>query len=186
MNGIVCLGWGSLVWDPRELALATPWFADGPAVQVEFARQSQDGRITLVLSEAAKPVPSLWAVMNTQDLVCARRQLRQREGIAEKDEGRHVGSWGYGQASPVLIPSLAEWASAHRITGVIWTNLPPKFDGVEKMPSMGEVVRYLGQLDEAQAACAERYVRRAPAQISTAYRAHIEAVLDWTVDENEL
>ena len=180
MTTIACLGWGSLVWDPRELGIQRQWFNDGPLIHVEFARQSQDGRITLVLIESANPVRSLWAVMDATNLASAKSDLRKREGIPEKNEEKHIGSWSVGQPSPPSIPSLAEWASAHGAAHVIWTNLPPKFNGEEKEPSSDQVVQYLSGLTGAQREVAERYVRLTPRQIDTTYRRHIEAALQWT------
>ncbi|GGX98833.1 hypothetical protein GCM10007160_28220 [Litchfieldella qijiaojingensis] len=180
MTTIACLGWGSLVWDPRELPIQRQWFDDGPLVHVEFARQSQDGRITLVLAETQIPVRSLWAVMDATELNSAKAQLRKREGIPEKNEVKHIGSWSTRRENPVLIPSLAGWADAHGIAHVVWTNLPPKFNGKETVPSAEQIVNYLSELTGAKRNVAERYIRFTPRQIDTEYRRHIEAVLQWT------
>jgi hypothetical protein len=177
---IACLGWGSLVWDPRELPIQRQWFKDGPLVLVEFTRQSGDGRITLVLVESACPVRSLWAIMDADTLVSARSDLRKREGISEKNEAKHIGSWSANEPSPALIPNLAEWASIQRLSHVVWTNLPPKFEGQEKTPSSKETVEYLAGLVGARRDVAERYVRSAPRQIDTAYRRCFEAAFQWT------
>lgn len=179
MITIACLGWGSLVWDSRELPIQNQWFNDGPFIHVEFARQSHDGRITLVLTETPHPVRSLWAVMDATDLATAKTDLRKREGIPEKNEAKHVGTWSSGQPSPKSIPLLAKWADIHGIAHVVWTNLPPKFNGIETTPSFAEVVKYLGGLTGAKRGVAERYVRFTPKQIDTEYRRRIEAALQW-------
>ena len=180
MTTIACLGWGSLVWDPRELAIQRQWFDDGPLINVEFARQSQDGRMTPVLVSTEKLVRSLWAVMDPVDLASAKTDLRKREGIPEKNEAKHIGSWSVGQAAPTLILGLAEWTVAHGVAHVVWTNLPPKFKGTETTPSAEQVVPYLGALTGAQREVAERYVRFTPRQVDTAYRRRIKAALQWT------
>jgi hypothetical protein len=131
------------------------------------------------LVQNAKLVRSLWAVMDAADLASAKSDLRKREGIPEKNEGKHIGAWSVGQPSPALIPSLAEWASANGLAHVIWTNLPPKFNGKEEIPSIEQVVQYLSGLTGAQREVAERYVRFTPRQIDTGYRRRIEAALEW-------
>lgn len=186
MTVIACLGWGSLVWDTRELPIQRTWFEDGPFIHVEFARQSNDGRITLVLEPDATPVRSLWAVMDTSEIEAARKTLCEREGIPPKKEHIHIGSWSSGQLSPKLIPGLPEWANARGVRHVVWTALPPKFNGIEQTPTQVQVVQYLSSLTGAQRNNAERYIRFAPKQIDTAYRRRIEAAFNWTARDASL
>ncbi len=176
---IACLGWGSLVWDPRGLPIQRQWFNDGPFIHVEFTRKSKDGRITLVLTDGATPVRSLWAVMDSTDLTSAMSDLREREEIPKTNQEKHIGSWSSGQPSPSLILDLAEWAAARGVAHVIWTKLPPKFE-IERTPSPEEVVQYLAKLVGTRRDLAERYVRLAPRQIDTTYRRRIESALQWT------
>ncbi|MCV3239293.1 hypothetical protein [Mesorhizobium sp. ZC-5] len=146
-------------------------------MRIEFARQSNDDRITLVISDAAVPIRTLWAVMDTTDLNVAKEALRQREGKPIRD---HIAHWQTGDASPAAIPNLGEWAAAHGIRAVIWTALPPKFDGTEnRIPTIDEVLAHLAGLVGNKRENAERYIRLTPRQIDTAYRRRIEAELGW-------
>ncbi|NSM75139.1 hypothetical protein [Klebsiella variicola] len=179
MARIACLGWGSLIWEPRGLPVQGKWSEDGPLISVEFARQSLDGRITLVLVEADRLVPSLWAIMESVDLTSSIEALRCREGIPIKNIEKHVCRWSAGQPSPKLIPGLSEWADTNNVDHVIWTGLPPKFNGKETLPTAETIVKYLEQLSGEQRDRAEQYIRRAPRQIDTMYRRIIELSLQW-------
>ena len=180
MARIACLGWGSLVWDPRELPIQREWFADGPFVQVEFVRQSDNGRMTLVLEASAPPVRSLWAVMDHTDIDVAREALRKREGMSRKRAAEILG-WSSDESSPELIIDLPAWAASHGVEGAVWTGLPSKFNGEERRtPTKEQVIDYLGGLRGAARDAAELYIRCAPQQIDTPYRRHIEAALGWT------
>lgn len=175
------MGWGSLIWDPRELPIQRKWFADGPFLRVEFLRQSQDDRITLVLHEAAAPVRSLWAVMDATDVDVAKAALRKREGCDIK----HIASWTRGDRNPDNIVELPKWAEAHGLEAAVWTGLLPKFGGNERAPSIDEVLTHLKSLRGAVRDVAERYVRRAPKQIDTEFRRRIEAELGWRSEGDE-
>lgn len=173
---VACLGWGSLVWDARELPIRSKWFENGPLAPVEFLRQSKDGRITLVLDQSAAPVCSLWALMDTDDLAAARGALSEREG-APVDR---IGAWNAGQDSPPLLPSLRDWAELRKVDAVIWTALSARFGGENKQVGAEEIVGYLSGLTGAMRDNAERYVRKAPVQIDTAIRRMVEQRLGWT------
>lgn len=179
MARIACLGWGSLIWDPRELPAQRTWFADGPFIHVEFIRKSANGRITLVLCGPATPVRSLWTVMDSADIATARKALKDREGCKTDD----IGVWQRGLPSPANIVELPEWAAARGIEAAIWTNLPPKFDDDKAPRTAGQIIDYLDSLRGAMRDEAERYVRYAPRQIDTAYRREIEAALGWTPED---
>ncbi|HHI0756360.1 TPA: hypothetical protein ACP4R6_005361, partial [Klebsiella pneumoniae] len=148
-------------------------------ISVEFARQSLDGRITLVLVETDRLVPSLWAIMESVDLTSSIEALRCREGIPIKNIEKHVCRWSAGQPSPKLIPGLSEWADTNNVDHVVWTGLPPKFNGKEILPTAEKIVKYLEQLSGEQRDRAEQYIRRAPRQIDTMYRRIIESSLQW-------
>jgi hypothetical protein len=179
---IACIGWGSLIWNRRNLDVDGNWRGDGPALPVEFARQSSDGRITLVLVHGFASVPTLWSAFNTRDLARARESLREREGVPCSRAGDLIVHWHQGE-NPVAEPdaTISAWAAGKNLDAAVWTNLPPKFGGIDgRVPTENEVIAYLRALQGETRLPAEEYVRRAPRQIATAYRSTIERVLGWT------
>lgn len=177
MGVIACIGWGSLVWDSDALPLASGWSSDGPAVKVEFLRQSRRGDITLVLHDSAAPVPGLWAIMRATDIRTAAGQLAAREGMPS---AMRIGTWGTGQPAPALIPDLDRWAAGHDVHAAVWTGLPVKFADQEgRVARVDEVIGYLHTLQGEALERAERYIRKAPRQILTIYRARMEAEFGW-------
>ena len=178
MTRIASIGWGSLIWSPRELPLLSCWFTDGPNLPVEFTRQATDGRITLVIDKTAKPVRTLWALLDVETISHAHEALRRRENVPEQ-RPHHIGSWQVGADAPSPLPGLEAWMRERDLSGVVWTALPSQFAGIPRSPTADEIVSYLKGLTGQTRQRAEEYIRRAPAQTDTAYRRRIEAELGW-------
>jgi hypothetical protein len=178
---IACLGWGSLVWDPRELPVQGQWFKDGPFIPIEFARQSSDGRLTLVIVSSRPTVRSLWSAFTVEDIDVARETLRSREGISKKDLEKNIGVWNCEDAESSSPPAISEWASRLQLDGVVWTALRPRFNGRDDPPTADQAVDYLRRnLSHEGRKNAERYIRMAPRQIDTPYRRRFELEFGWT------
>lgn len=178
---IACLGWGSLIWDPRSLPIRKPWFRDGPLLPIEFARQSQDYRITLVIEKEAAYVRSLWALMSINNLETAKEKLASRECIVSKNISKYIGYWEKNENSDFdFSDEVGKWAKPKGIEAVIWTALPPKFGSqIGRVPTIEEVISYLHDLPLLKISYVEEYIRRAPIQIDTDYRRKIEGEFGW-------
>ena len=180
MLDFYCLGWGSLIWDPRELPLASDWAHDGPSLPVEFARQSRDGRMTLVISENTKAIPVFSAKLRVTSLTEARERLAAREGVSQRFIKQSIGCWSYHEASDhAHTTAIRQWAEERKAVGVVWTALKPRFNGTVRMPSHREVIRHLQSLKGFERQRAKEYVCRTPDEIRTAYRERIEETLGW-------
>ena len=129
---------------------------------VEFTRQSDDGRMTLVVEARAAPLTVLWAHMVPLDLAPAVRALCNREGIADQNCSSWIGSWNRGESAPCNIADLPVWAEIHEIDAVVWTALSPRFEGKSTSPSVDEVIDYLRGLREPLRRRAREYIQRAP------------------------
>lgn len=185
---IVCIAWGSLIWEPGPLKLASDWQPDGPALPLEFVRDSDDSaELALVLHAPAPPVPTRWARLDAAGLDDAREMLRRREKI-RPEYPQWVGSLpdpappGLPAKTPAaIVACIADWMATRDVDAVVWTALPAKFAGVsERAPSPHEAAALLAGLQGDERARAEEYVRRVPADIRTLYRGVIEERLGWT------
>ncbi|NJR20609.1 MAG: hypothetical protein HC777_03625 [Hyphomonadaceae bacterium] len=113
--------------------------------QIEFARKSQDGRMTLVLDENGTVVRSLWALMDSPDLERAKAALRLREGTTKPE---YIGSYSrvdQKQPQNICVLDIETWLEKQGLDAVIWTALPFKFGNSGVFPSKDEVLAYLGE-----------------------------------------
>lgn len=185
---IGCIGWGSLLWDPRSLPLAEPFREDGPRLPIEFSRVALDGRVTLVIDPAAVAIQTYWAPLEVDTLAGAVEGLARREGIAPARRAEWVGlqtcegvTADAGQASAQTRTVMAEWLTQQALDAVVWTALPARRpDAVLSWPGTEELVSHLAGLEGRAHARAEEYIRRAPAAVETPRRARFEAAFGWT------
>lgn len=175
---IACLGWGSLIWKAAELPVASDWFAEGPLLPVEFAREGDSGELATVLCEGVAEVQVLWAFLAVDTLEAAREALREREGVPV-EQPACIGSWPSGPQSPFQ-QRIAAWAGEQELDAVVWTALPPRSGGLnQRMPSVEEALDYLRKLDLERQAHARDYIRRTPVAIDTEYRRVIAHTFNW-------
>ncbi|MCB1385166.1 MAG: hypothetical protein KDJ80_04435 [Nitratireductor sp.] len=138
--------------------------------------------MTLVVTPEAPETTVLWKALALDDLDEAIAALAEREDIREANIPYSVGYWSAGRTSDHREVSVIEaWATGRGLDAVIWTALKPRFMGESgRIPDIGQVIDSLDGLEGETRAIAERYVRRAPVQITTPYRAVIEERLGWT------
>ncbi len=174
---IAVLGWGSLIWSPRELPLRGSWSPDGPALPIEFSRISPDGRLTLAVDPVAgAPVVTMWALSASETTNDAVRDLARREGCVERWIG--YAEPATGEASCHQFPEQVDvsrdvlaWCEDARFDGVVWTALPVTFAERTGRPfTVARALDYLRSLKGERRSTALEYVRRAPDVVDTPVR----------------
>jgi hypothetical protein len=178
---IAILGWGSLIWDPRELPREGTWQTDGPVLPIEFSRVSLDCRLTLVLDDDnGEPVPTRYVPSPRADINDAIRDLKEREATRTKRIGyvdlvRQVDS--HTLPKQVAIHGrVAEWARARGFSAVVWTALPANFQNETGRPfSVRNAYDYLAALPRSARDRALKYIDNAPEEVSTPLRREIKA-----------
>ena len=180
---ISVVGWGSIVWDRRDLAIAANFEPTGPRLPVEFCRVSRDGRLTLVIDEVlGVPCITYSAVSAFDNLEGAIESLRDREGMPNT---RGVGftiprcdkqSVRAAERHPQVVKTIAAWAIAKGFDAAIWTALGSNFAEKANAPfSVRAVIRYLEKRDAKTLDATLTYVRRAPPEVQTPVRVEINS-----------
>ena len=172
---IACLGWGSLCWNPDCLPISGEWQQDGPALPLEFARVSEGGRVTLVITNSEVLLPVLWIPLAVTTLENAISVLAAREGVTSLSSIGRVPT--NGRPYPIA-DVISAWAEQKGLSGVVWTALKPGFKGDRgRVPTFEELRLHIDRLGPGPRADALEYVERAPAQIQTIYRPKLQAIL---------
>ena len=182
---IAFLGWGSLVWDPRDLRIRGEWHKDGPLLPIEFMRLSGGGRITLVIHPGAEEIQALWAYADFEELDDARENLRAREvtiteqiGFATIPECKSR-CWG----DPKILERILKWGKKKGLDAVVWTGLTENSDKFREKTEMelneDNIIKYLKTLTGETLEKAREYVKKAPEQIDTKLRRRTKQELNW-------
>ena len=187
-GGIACIGWGSLLWDPRSLPMATPFAADGPCLPIEFARVARDGRVTLVIDSDRQttPIATFWTRLEVASLDAGIEALGRRERIKPAKFGEWIGAEGVdgvsrGTASEATRSVMRAFLRDQGLAGVVWTALPSRTPaGAFARPSLEALLDHLRSLEGEALRRAEEYIRRAPSVVVTRNRARFAAELGWT------
>jgi hypothetical protein len=176
---IAVLGWGSLVWDQRELPTKGSWEEDGPLLPLEFSRVSKDGRLTLVIDLVnGKPTKTCYALSSRTDLVDAVADLRDREGTVANRIGylniidRTDSLVIYQDQDQVdVFEKIKEWAVSSNFDAVVWTALPSQFKyETGKNYSVECAIEYINSLPKSAKKIAIEYIEKAPSCVETPFR----------------
>jgi hypothetical protein len=176
---IAVIGWGSLIWCPGSLRIKTKWRSDGPKLPLEFARISQDGRLTLVIRPGAEKQPTYWAISEFDNLDDACQNLREREGCATPHIHWVTAKNGAADdVPPMVVKAVSGWRTTRELDAAIWTGLTTNWK--EKRGGRDfthkDAVRYLQELeserDRAKSTYdrAREYVENTPPLIQTKVR----------------
>ena len=122
---IAILGWGSLIWQAKELEYKKSfgWQKDGPILPIEFARISKDGRLTLVITENGTKVSVLFTLSNYQNFDEAVLNLAVREGSGKGSIGSYDKTKDKFSHDVFFKQNILDWIKDKDINALIWTNL---------------------------------------------------------------
>lgn len=172
---IAILGWGSLIWDPRELGERIgPWLRPGAVLPIEFSRISSGDRLTLVIDEQHGVwVPTQYTLSTRLTLEEAILDMSAREGTTQPDAIGFVDRRDDTRRSRSdhISDIITTWLIEQSLDAAVWTDLATNFASRRRVPfSVAAAAAYVSDLEEPRRQAALEYVRNAPVEIDTPVR----------------
>jgi hypothetical protein len=188
---IAILAWGSLTWNPRELAIVGGFDPIGPKLRLEFTRVSRDNRLTLTIDETVGVACTTFAARSAfEDLDEALTNLWKREGSEDEKlpaKIRTSGRVGFldilsGERSnkamtrhPQAVASIQRWGSDRGYSSVIWTILASNFlEEKGEAFSVDAALAHLSGLSDPERGPALEYIRNTPPEVRTPVRTAVD------------
>ncbi len=174
---IAIIGWGSLFQNPGILE-AGPFHEGGPTLPIDFARVSQDGRLTLVVDETlGTACPTYVARSDHNEIPSTVKNLADREGCKST---KHIHFFSHHdeqsmqahKTTPLVVKTISEWLLGSQYDAAVWTGLPSNFTDRSLIGpfTVPNAIQYLASLSGDKQQRAFDYIRRAPEKISTPLR----------------
>ncbi|MCK4646975.1 MAG: hypothetical protein KAU46_12045 [Candidatus Aminicenantes bacterium] len=180
---IAIIGWGSLIWDPRELPREGVWQEDGPIIKIEFSRVSRDCRLTLVVDENnGLKTKTRFAFSPRSDIEDAINDLKIREGTVKKwigyvDIKHDQNSLNYHPNQVNIHEDLKNWCRDKSIDAAVWTALLSNFFEETKLKfSVHNALKYIESLSKSANKNALKYIQNASSDILTPLRSKLIAL----------
>ncbi len=174
---IAIVGWGSVIWDPRDLPREGTWQSGGPTLPIEFSRVSRDCRLTAVIDyEHGTDVETKYVLSPRVDIDDAIKDLRVREDTSKKHIGfidvkQNIASHTMHADHRKASEAVKRWLARTDFLGAVWTGLPSNFrDETGRHFSVDHAVEYLRNLPTSARQQALKYIRNAPTEVDTALR----------------
>jgi len=172
---IAVIGWGSLIWNRRDLKIAEDWITGGgPTLPIEFSRVSKDCRLTLVIDHVnGVEVKTRYAISSFSNLHDAIENLRIREDAESSKPIGYINLRnGQNRAKGAAgAETIRAWARDAQVEAVIWSDFQPNFkEQTECEFSVDNGVRYLLNLPRRARENAFDYIRKAPEEVDTPLR----------------
>tara|TARA_B100001287_G_C22547998_1_gene465455 strand:- start:349 stop:903 length:555 start_codon:yes stop_codon:yes gene_type:complete len=169
MSYIIYLGWGSLLWEPSNLKIKSPWIISPIKLPLEFSRISDkgSGRLTLVIDKKNGTMNNIYfAIADTNNVNEAIKSLKIREKTKSKNIGFiNINNKKYrinDNISSNLYNDIFNWGKSIKAKAIIWTNLNSNWKKIrDKNYSVEDAFDYLKNSTENSRKDILKYISKA-------------------------